>query len=131
MPQHTRPQQPTHDAEQSKPNPAPRKLFGLFDDTYTLDILESIRTEAKCARAIAEECDASRPTTYRRLNSLEDIGLVETHTSYDPSGHHRTVYKATLDSITVEMTDDGLSTAISTSTDPQQPHAEIQLASSD
>lgn len=85
------------------------ELLELLDAAYTRSILEAIRTEAKPARAIAEACGASRPTVYRRLNRLQEAGLVETDLKCDADGHHRTVFEAAFDSLTIEFTDDGLS----------------------
>lgn len=104
------PHRPGHD----QAAPSPTELFSLLDDEYALDILTSIQSEAKSARTLAEECDASRPTIYRRLNRLEDAGLIETEMTYDADGHHRTVFKTTLETVTVEMGDDGVSADIST-----------------
>lgn len=110
------PHRPGHD----QAAPSPTELFSLLDDEYALDILTSIQSEAKSARTLAEECDASRPTIYRRLNRLEDAGLIETEMTYDADGHHRTVFKTTLETVTVEMGDDGVSADISTA-DVREP----------
>ncbi|WP_436909123.1 ArsR/SmtB family transcription factor [Halosimplex marinum] len=85
------------------------ELLELLDAAYTRAILEAIRTEPKPARAIAEACGASRPTVYRRLNRLRDAGLVETDLACDADGHHRTVFEASFESVTIGFTDDGLS----------------------
>jgi predicted transcriptional regulator len=85
------------------------ELLELLDAAYTRPILEAIRTEAKPARAIAEACGASRPTVYRRLNRLQEAGLVDTDLACDADGHHRTVFEAAFDSLTIGFTDDGLS----------------------
>lgn len=83
--------------------PAPEDLLALLDAEYAQSILAAIRSDAKPARTLAEECGASRPTVYRRLNGLEDAGLVESEVAYDADGHHRTVFRATLDSLTVDI----------------------------
>lgn len=90
------------------------ELLALLDAEYTQSILEAIRGEAKSARALVEECGASRPTIYRRLNGLEDAGLAESAVAYDPDGHHRTVFEATLETLAVDVTDEGLSVSVST-----------------
>jgi DNA-binding HxlR family transcriptional regulator len=90
------------------------EVLSLLDAAYTLSILESIRAEPKPARAIASECDASRPTVYRRLNALEAAGLVETDMAYDGDGHHRTVFAATLESLSVAVEPDGVTVAVAT-----------------
>jgi len=78
-------------------------VVALLDATYTQSILEAIRAEPKCARALAADCGASRPTVYRRLNSLQDAGLVESSMEYDADGHHRTLFEASFAEISIEV----------------------------
>lgn len=101
--------------------PAPEDLLALLDADYTQSILAAIRSDAKPARTLAEECGASRPTVYRRLNRLEDAGIVESEIAYDADGPHRTVFRATLDSLTVDL---GENLAVTVSrTGPECPEA--------
>jgi predicted transcriptional regulator len=86
----------------------PDDLFDLLDDQYARTILEATRDEARRARELIELCDASKPTVYRRLNRLEDAGLVTARQTYDPDGHHCQVFRATLDEIVVDVGPDGL-----------------------
>lgn len=92
----------------------PGELMALLDANYTREILAAIREEAKSARALTEACGASRPTVYRRLNSLQAAGLVAEDMRYDADGHHRTVFEATLEGLSVAVTDDGLSVTVRT-----------------
>jgi len=89
-------------------------LLALLEADYTRTILAAIRSDPKPARALVEECGASRPTIYRRLNSLQDAGLVESRMAYDPDGHHRTVFESTLERVAIDVTDDGLSVTVIT-----------------
>ncbi len=99
---------------------SPTELLGLLDAEYTQEILEAVGREARSARELAELCGASRPTVYRRLNSLQAAGLVETEVEYDADGHHRTVFETTLEAVSVDVTDDGLSVTVTTTT-PDEP----------
>ena len=96
------------------PETAPEEILALLNTDYTRAILEAIEAEAKAARDIAEECDASRPTVYRRLNGLQEAGLVETGMVYDADGHHRTVFEATFEALSVDVTADGLAVTVTT-----------------
>jgi predicted transcriptional regulator len=102
-------------------------LLGLLDAEYTRAILKALRAESKSARALAEECGASRPTVYRRLNSLQEAGLVESAMTYDADGHHRTIFEATVETLAVELTADGFSISVTTAekapTDPRSAGA--------
>ncbi|MEF8853783.1 MAG: winged helix-turn-helix domain-containing protein [Haloarculaceae archaeon] len=85
---------------------APTTLLELLDDDYARGILEATTEEAAPARQLAERLDASRATVYRRLERLEEAGLVEPAMTYDADGYHRKVFRATLQSVTVTL-DDG------------------------
>jgi response regulator of citrate/malate metabolism len=86
----------------------------LLNAEYTQQILSEIQTEAKSARSLAQACGASRATVYRRLNGLREAGLVDTGLAYDTDGHHRTVFESTLESVTLDVTPDGLSVSVTT-----------------
>jgi predicted transcriptional regulator len=121
MPLRESPHEEADGSDATEKRTASEELLELLDTEYTQRILEAVRTEPKPARALAEECDASRPTVYRRLNSLQEAGLVETSMTYDADGHHRTVFEATLESITVDVRDDGFSVTITTSAKDRSP----------
>lgn len=92
---------------------SPHALLDVLDADYTEAILEAIHEDAKPARALVEECGASRPTIYRRLNTLQEAGLVESRMTLERDGHHRTVFEARFDSISIDVADDGLSVSVS------------------
>lgn len=78
-------------------------LLAVLSDEYTRQLLEALSLESRPARALVEATDMSRPTVYRRLNRLEEHGLVRTDTEFHPDGHHRNVFEATLDSLALEF----------------------------
>lgn len=82
---------------------APTTLLELLDDDYARGILEATTDEAVPARRLAERLDASRTTVYRRLERLEEAGLVEPTMTYDADGYHRKEFRATLRSVTVTL----------------------------
>lgn len=87
-------------------------VLSLLDDEYAEDILVETYVEPRSARRLAELCDASRSTVYRRIEQLQDHDLVETRQQIDPDGHHREVYAASLERVTVELTDDGFDVTV-------------------
>ncbi|MEF8780337.1 MAG: ArsR family transcriptional regulator [Haloferacaceae archaeon] len=111
--------QPSHATRSPSADPDTKEqvdadhLLTLLDAEYTRDILEAINAEAKSARSLIRECDASRATVYRRLNDLEAAGVVGSELRYDHDGHHRAVYRATLEMVSVSVTADGLSATAS------------------
>ena len=110
-------ERPGADAE-SAADGDPDELLALLDAEYTLAILEAVRGGPEPARAVADAVGASRPTVYRRLNRLQDAGLVVDRIGFDEQGRQRTVFEATLDTLTVDVAD-GFSVAVTT--EPPDP----------
>lgn len=80
-------------------------VVGLLDDEHARTILRATSVKPRTASELAEECDASRQTVYRRLGPLEDAGLVAGRSQLREDGHHDTVYRATFDSLSVALRD--------------------------
>jgi DNA-binding transcriptional ArsR family regulator len=79
----------------------------LLADDAARAILEATATEARSAEELAEHCGVSTPTIYRRLEELREANLLAERTEPDAGGHHYTVYRATLDTAVVELTEEG------------------------
>lgn len=84
------------------------ELFAVLDDEYARTILTETSTEAKSAKALAEACDASLPTVYRRIDRLKECALLEEQTRFTDEGRHYGVYRATLKEAVISLDDDGL-----------------------
>lgn len=83
------------------------ELLSLLDDEHARAILYEAREEAKSVEQLADDCDASETTVYRRVQRLEEEDLLETARQPDPDGHHYTVYATRLERVEIELTDDG------------------------
>lgn len=92
-------------------------LISLLSDNHAREISTAIVDDAKTAREIVAECDGSRTTVYRRLNRLEDAGLLTTDTRYDTNGHHRTTYELRFDSLSIHLETGGLNCAVESTHD--------------
>lgn len=77
----------------------------LLDDDYAREILAATSMEPLSADELAERCDASPPTVYRRLDRLRDQDLVTAQQELDPEGHHYDVFSARLSRVTVDLED--------------------------
>lgn len=75
----------------------------LLDDETARTIQEETSVEPLSARELAERCDTSRQTVYRRLEQLEASELVEDRTRVREDGHHDTVYTATLERLSITL----------------------------
>lgn len=83
---------------------APEELC-LLHDTHARDILTALANGPRSGRTLADSCDISRPTAYRRLNRLEAAGFVTSELSPDPDGHHRKQFSLIRDRLTVLIQD--------------------------
>lgn len=93
-------------------------LIELLSDEYARQFLSAIRHEAKPARTIAEDCGASRPTVYRRLNRLQEAGLVTEQMECEENGHHRRTFSATVENVEIILGDDGFEAVVTESNSP-------------
>lgn len=81
-------------------------VAGLLEDETARTILTQTSQQPMSASTLAERCDASGPTIYRRLERLQACDLVVERTEPDPKGgHHRKVYAPNLRRVTVELRD--------------------------
>ncbi|MFC7116414.1 ArsR/SmtB family transcription factor [Natronoarchaeum sp. GCM10025703] len=122
MSQHIQPVQdtPSEDSTVVDRELTSETVLELLNASYTQTILEAVSSEPKSARELTADCGASRPTIYRRLNRLQDADLVETSMMYDSDGHHRTVFSATFEKVSVKMNDAGVSVSVSIGPGQQQ-----------
>lgn len=80
----------------------------MLADDCARTILVATREDAMPVSALAETCDVSEPTVYRRLEDLRAHELVEERTRIAPDGNHRTVFAATPDRVEFDITADGV-----------------------
>jgi predicted transcriptional regulator len=90
----------------------PETVIALLSDDHARTILETIQDEPKSARSLANVCDVSRPTVYRRLERLQAAGLVTTRMEYDDDGHHRRRFEALVDTVDLALGDAGFEVAV-------------------
>lgn len=95
------------------PDLTPTELLELLGDEYTRKVLSVIADDPKRGRKVAQEASISRATAYRRLNELQEAGLVETEMAVDPDGHHHERFHAILDRADVSFDRTGFSASVS------------------
>lgn len=82
-------------------------VFDLLSDPYATEILSILGDGPTTAIELADRCNGSRVTVYRRLNRLEDAGLVSCDTRIRRDGNHCGVYRLAVRELTVTLTEDG------------------------
>jgi Fe2+ or Zn2+ uptake regulation protein len=93
------------------------ELFSLLDDEYARAILIATSKRPMSANTLSEECDASLPTVYRRVERLVDCDLLAERTEIVEDGHHYSVYEARLQRLTIDLSDGDLHVSV----EEQQP----------
>lgn len=78
-------------------------VVSLLDDQTVRTVLRETSMTALSANELADRCNASQQTVYRRLEQLEAAELVSTQTRLRDDGHHDTVYQATLDQVSIRL----------------------------
>ncbi|MDH5020564.1 ArsR/SmtB family transcription factor [Halobacterium rubrum] len=102
---------PPH-AESADPDPSPEELLELFGDQYTRRVFEAVSEAPRGGREIADVTGISRATVYRRLNDLEDAGLVATELVIADDGNHHERYEAAAQSLSVGLDGGSIDVAV-------------------
>ena len=89
-------------------------LLSILDDEYARAILIETSQRPMSAKHLAEACDASLPTIYRRIDRLSEQGFVTERPKFRDEGRHYSVYEATLNRVTIDLDDGEMSADVST-----------------
>lgn len=87
--------------------PTLQAVLDALDDPDCRAIIRAI-DEPMTASEISDATDIPSSTVYRKLDLLDEAGLVAASTRIRPDGHHASVYKADFDAVVVSRSDDGL-----------------------
>ncbi|WP_435157979.1 ArsR/SmtB family transcription factor [Haladaptatus sp. DFWS20] len=101
-------------------DPALGELLDVLSDEYAREILAATSIKPMSAQQLADECEMSKPTVYRRVDRLQAHGLLEEQTKIRTSNNHYSVYTATLSEVSIEL-DTGSFEATVTRTDESFP----------
>lgn len=85
----------------------PAALFDILGDRCSRMIFLMLREKPMSAKDIASRCEASLPTVYRRVNTLNDHDLVLERTRISDDGSHYTVYENNVNELLIRLGDDG------------------------
>ncbi|GAA0281102.1 ArsR/SmtB family transcription factor [Halobacterium noricense] len=83
----------------------PAAVLDALTDPLCRRVLGCAR-EPVTASEVADAADLSLSSTYRKLHTLSDAGLLETQTELREDGYHTTRYRATLEEATIRLGED-------------------------
>lgn len=86
------------------------ELIDLVTTEPTRSILAAGSNEPLSAQELAEACDVSESTIYRKAKVLKQHGFLDEDLQVDTSGSHQKVFKTTLDSLTLRFLEGSLET---------------------
>ncbi|RQG93017.1 hypothetical protein EA462_02050 [Natrarchaeobius halalkaliphilus] len=84
-------------------NSEDREIAETLIDQHGSEILTAASKEPVAVRNIVEETEMSRATAYRRVEALNDSGLLEKVGQVDETGTQYHVYQAAFESIKLEI----------------------------
>ncbi len=108
--------EPTDESVVARTSGEPPELLTLLDDDYARRILGLLSEASHRGRELSERCEFSRPTVYRRLNRLENAGLVRSELRLDPDGNHCKEFSLVRDALRITFDDGTLTVAAHTGT---------------
>ena len=82
------------------------EILDTIGDEHARGVLAAISTEPRSAKELAEECDLSLPTVYRRIEILSEHDLVTDRTLVAEDGNHYKVYESNFESTVISLEDD-------------------------
>ncbi|WP_440990869.1 ArsR/SmtB family transcription factor [Haloarchaeobius baliensis] len=88
-------------------------LTDLLADDTARQILVETRGQARSAAELSERTGTSEPTVYRRLDRLREADLVAEEVQVVTDGKNYSVYRAQLDGVALDLTEDGFEVTVS------------------
>lgn len=82
-------------------------LLDLLGDEYTQRVLAAISDDALSGSELIDRTGVSKATAYRRLDDLQDAGIVESGMRIDPDGHHCELYQLAVEELAISFGPDG------------------------
>lgn len=82
-----------------------QNVFDVLGCEIAREILALGSLRPMSAAELADRCDVSEPTVYRRLDALETYDMVDEETEIDADGHHYKRFETNLEEVRVQVED--------------------------
>ncbi|MDY7081611.1 MAG: helix-turn-helix domain-containing protein [Halobacteria archaeon] len=77
-------------------------IFDLLGDECARTILSKLSIKEMSAKELANNCNVSLPTIYRRVNALSNHGLINEKTRIGEDGSHYNIYENNFNRMSIE-----------------------------
>jgi DNA-binding transcriptional ArsR family regulator len=82
-------------------------LLDALRDPSCRTVLNATGEASLSASELSETCDLPLSTTYRKLDTLTDVGLLEEHTRICADGKHASEYTCRVETVDVDVSGEG------------------------
>jgi len=82
------------------------EILDTIGDKHAREVLAALSGEPRSAKELADACDLSLPTVYRRLELLQQYDLVTDQTLVADDGNHYKVFASNFESTVISLEDD-------------------------
>ena len=103
----------------------PDDIFDILASTDVRRILVATSVQPMSAKELAEVCDRSLATIYRRVQAMENYNLLTEEVTRDPDGTQYSEYRSELNEITISLEQGQLDVDISIEKDAVDQFAEL------
>lgn len=93
-------------------SPSP-DIIEAFTESESRAIMQATFDGARSAKEISDRCELPLSTTYRKLDHLTSLGILEEGIEIQPGSNHTTTFTLCIDGIGVTITDDGVEFRVS------------------
>lgn len=91
------------------------QLLELLSDEYACKLLCVLDENPMSASDLVEQCEMSRPTVYRRLETMAEAGIITSRQSSTADGQQRAEYSLVVDAVELHLHSDGVTGALCSS----------------
>lgn len=104
----SRPSEPSADEIQLlDDDTAIQDVLDVFDDSDCREILDATSEEALSAGEIAERCGLPTSTTYRKLEEMTEVGVLDERVRFRCPGRSPSEYALSVDNLLITVGDEG------------------------
>ena len=103
----------------------PDDIFDVLASEDVRRILVAASVRPMSAKELADICDRSLATIYRRIQAMEDYDLLSEELTRDPDGTQYNEYRSDLNEITISVDEGQLSVSIDIEKDTVDQFAEL------